>query len=152
MDRKAAATWLALAIGALGAVACGGAPTDQKGNQGNLEAPGAASTVPAPGKPPEPLLTAGDIKLEVKILDKECFGSAGCNVEYRVQAGWPKEAVREGETFEVTYEITGPEEGPQVGTFTINDDGTMLIEKEFASTPRSSTKLKPKVKDLERNL
>lgn len=95
-------------------------------------------------------LTAAQIKLTIKITDKDCFGEAGCNVGYRVRAGWPKAEVGADETYEVTYRVTGPDGGGQIGTLTINGDGTFDGGDEYASVPRSSTVLKATVTEVER--
>jgi hypothetical protein len=41
---------------------------------------------------PEP----SDFELTVKTLSKQCFGSAGCNITYRIQAGWDGSMTRTG--------------------------------------------------------
>jgi hypothetical protein len=41
---------------------------------------------------PEP----SDFELTVKTLSKQCFGSAGCNITYRIQSGWDGSMTRTG--------------------------------------------------------
>ncbi len=94
-------------------------------------------------------LTKADFKLTIKVTDKECFGSAGCNVGFRVQAGWPSWDQGDRD-YEVTYTITGPEDGAQIGTITVHPDGTYTGGEGYASTPRSKTVLKVTVTDVER--
>jgi hypothetical protein len=101
-----------------------------------------ANAVPAEG------LAKADIKLTIKVVDKECFGDAGCNVGYRVRAAWPTR--RLGHTYEITYKVTGPKDGAQIGTLTVLPDGTYTGGEEFASTARSSTVLKPTVTEVEK--
>lgn len=95
------------------------------------------------------LLTKDDFTVEVKVLSKKCFGSAGCNVEFRIRPGYhgtyglPKS----GEV-EVTYEVKGGDD-PLTNTFTIDGEGTASFSKsESISTPSSKAKLKAVVTDV----
>jgi hypothetical protein len=103
------------------------------------EAKAAAAEPPAPSA----------FRLAVKILQKKCFGSAGCNVTYRVDPkflgpGDPNDT-------EVTYEVLGGEDGPQVNTFTIDSAGTASYpSEETVSTPSSRTVLTARVTDVRR--
>lgn len=92
---------------------------------------------------------ASAFKLVVKILRKECFGSAGCNVTYRVI---PK-FVGPGDpaNIEVTYAVTGGESGAVVATFTVDSAGTMTYDSENTiSTSSSRAVLRAKVTNVER--
>lgn len=99
-----------------------------------------------------PELLSTDVKLTVKVLDKECFGTAGCNLEYKVLATWPPSKVARGDSYAITYEVSGPEDGKQIGTLIVNDDETFKTEEDFASTKNSSVKLKAAVTDISKNL
>lgn len=93
-------------------------------------------------------LTKAEVKLTIKVVDKECFGSAGCNVGYRVRAAWPTRTLNG--TYEITYRVVGPEDGAAIGTITVQPDGTYTGGDEYASVPRSSTKLTVTVTEVER--
>lgn len=87
--------------------------------------------------------------LSVKVLSKDCFGSAGCNLTYRVV---PK-FVGPGDpnSLEVTYEVIGGEDGPKIGTFTIDSAGTATYDSEQTiSTSSASTTLKARVTEVAR--
>jgi hypothetical protein len=56
---------------------------------------------------PEP----SDFELTVKTLSKQCFGSAGCSITYRIQAGWDG-SYDPDRTYEVVYEVRGDESLP----------------------------------------
>lgn len=86
----------------------------------------------------DPELTA--FVLSPKITEKQCFGSAGCNVSFRVDVSL-NAPLDERATYEVTYEVTGVEDGPLVGTFEITGEQYTVAE-ESVSTARSSSKLK----------
>ena len=82
----------------------------------------------------------------MKTLQKQCFGSAGCNVTYRVGVDYTGTgALDPAKTYEVTYEVRGVEDGPAVNTLTIEDGQASVDSEEIASTPSSATKLTVKV-------
>jgi hypothetical protein len=76
-------------------------------------APERPATTDAP-PPTEPPVTAAaavvpkakDFKLSVKTLSKQCFGSAGCNLTYRVDVSLAKTLDPDVE-YEVVYEVRG---------------------------------------------
>lgn len=89
-----------------------------------------------------------DFTLRVKVLSKENFGEAGSNITFRVQAGWP-DGYDPSKTYEVTYEVRGPEDGPMINTFTVTGDQYEAPSEEIASTSSTSTKLTAKVTAVE---
>ncbi len=112
----------------------------------------AREVLPDPAPATEgPELRASDVKLSLKTIDKECFGSAGCNLQVQVQA---KHAGGYGtfkspDTWLVTYEITGGEDGPVIGSFEISDS-SYDMNTESVSTRSSKVKLSVKVVDVEK--
>jgi hypothetical protein len=110
---------------------------------------------------PEPSETASaedeidksDIKLTIKTRSKKCYGyGVGCSIEYRIEVaaadrtGWPKDG-----TLDVTYEVTGGQDGPDRDTLTIDltewtyeQDGYQSADTSF-----SGVKLKASVVELE---
>jgi hypothetical protein len=92
-----------------------------------------------------------DFELSIKVLDQQCFGSAGCLVEYRPRI---KDAsggrLPDTGTIEVSYKITGAED-PIRGTFTIDLEADTVDgqDDESTQTPSSSTKLKIAITDME---
>lgn len=90
-----------------------------------------------------------DFKLTVKVLSKKCFGSAGCNVSYRVEVGYVGASQPSPEdTWRVTYAVSGVEDGPQVNSFILTGDQYSIDEEEFAQTKSSKAKLTAKVTDI----
>jgi hypothetical protein len=82
-----------------------------------------------------------DFKLAVKVTRKQCFGSAGCNVDYEIDmtyAGDPL-ALGDGRSYEVTYEVKGAED-QIIGTLDIQGDSYSSTE-ESTQTAKSSAKL-----------
>lgn len=90
--------------------------------------------------------TKADFTLGIKVLKKECFGSAGCNITFRLQVEYSK-AFDPATTYEVTYEIRGGED-PLQNTFTVNGDQAMGEVEEFISTKTSKSKLTAVVLDV----
>lgn len=119
---------------------------------------GETGQAPSSTKPPSSYrnksnIEKSDIKLHVKILSKKCYGyGIGCNVTYRVKVDgaymddWPKS----GEV-EVSYKVTGLEDGPEDDSFMITlDDGQYEKPWEESSSTRSrGTKLSVRVTDVE---
>lgn len=113
---------------------------------------GVRRTVTAPQPPPEepppppspakytPVPT--DFELTVKITEKQCFGSAGCSLSFRVDAAYGGLPLDEGDSWLITYTITGGEDGPQINSFRLQGSTVTQDSEEFMST--NSTKVVPK--------
>lgn len=142
-------------IGALLLVAaCAGVSLAVSGPKSEADASPPASARPAtawereqaaatavPSVPPAPELALQDITLSVEILEKKCFGSAGCHVEYRVGVELAGLAPSPELTYEVVYEVTGVEDGPAVNRLTITGDVASVRETEFAMTSSNDSVL-----------
>ena len=94
---------------------------------------------------PPPDVTTSDYTPTVKVLRKQCFGSAGCNVEVRVTLA--AEASVQDIGVEVTVEITGDESGPTVQTVQVEGGQYTPIEVSL-STKSSKVKVTAKVTDV----
>jgi hypothetical protein len=77
----------------------------------------------------------------VKTLSKQCFGSAGCNVTYRIEVGYDGPPLDPSNTAEVVYEVRGGEDGPQINTFTVEGDQSSVDREESISTSSAGRKL-----------
>ncbi|MFG2054202.1 hypothetical protein ACGFI9_09230 [Micromonospora sp. NPDC048930] len=121
-----------------GAAATSTAPTPPA----TTSAPTTAVAAPATTEPPlsYDAPTKNDFKLRVKILSKECFGSAGCNVTYRINVTYTGTGLDPSKTYEVTYQVKGAED-PIINTFEVTGDSASVQEEEMASTRRSGDKL-----------
>jgi hypothetical protein len=109
------------------------------------QAEAAASAAAEAALPPDP----ADFRIEVIVLEKECFGSAGCNVTFRIDPKYT--GTRDVEDVEVTYEVLGGEDGPKINTFTIDSAGMASFdEEEHLSTPSSNTEITAKVTSVRR--
>jgi hypothetical protein len=67
--------------------------------------------------------TTSDFVMRLRITSKQCFGSAGCNVEYDVIPKWagdqPAADAQLDGKYDLTYAVTGSEDGPIVETMTV---------------------------------
>jgi hypothetical protein len=113
-------------------------------------APKAAVEEEEPAEPTYDTPASTDFRLEVKTLSKECFGSAGCNLTYRilVHATRPTLSLDPSKTYELTYEVRGGEDGAQINTAEITGDESTVDQEEMLSTPSSKTVLEAVVTDI----
>ena len=88
-----------------------------------------------------------DWKITVKVLERKCFGSAGCNITYRIDPTCTCD-LDPSKTYRVTYEVRGVEDGPAVGNFTVTGDTASLESEEQGQTTSSKAKLTAKVTDI----
>ena len=93
--------------------------------------------------------TKKDFTIGIKVLKKHCFGSAGCNVTFRIVPKYVGSASLPPDgTVSVTYQVTGDEDGPMINTFTVEDGKATYDSQETASIKKSSNKLKATVTDI----
>lgn len=96
-----------------------------------------------------PTPEAANFELTPKITDKQCFGSAGCNVSFDVDVAYGGPTLDEDDTWRITYEVSGVEDGPLIGTIELT--GTRYDRpSESASTRSTKSKLRIKVTDVEK--
>lgn len=102
-------------------------------DQGQTAAPADTETsyepdteVPEPEPAPDPKhhLVKSDLSLKTKIREMQCFGSAGCSGEVDITLGFAiaNPGKLDGD-YDVTYRITGSEDGPIIGTLTVYANG-----------------------------
>lgn len=108
----------------------------------------ASPVEPAGEETPPPLPAADDFTIDLKILSKQCFGSAGCSVTYAINPVYVGVESLDGVSATVTYQVLGGDSGPQINSFTVDGDVVTYQEEEFISTPSSSTELKVEVTDV----
>ena len=94
---------------------------------------------------------AKDFKVSIKTTDKQCFGSAGCNVTYKVGLDYLGSTPLPSDgTTDITYEVSGAED-EIIGTLELKGDGTFSTSEEIASTSSSSKKLAAKITEVDYN-
>lgn len=92
---------------------------------------------------------AADIKLTAKITDKQCFGSAGCLITFKVNMAYSGPDLSTDDTWEVTYEVTGIKDGPMIGSFDITGD-TYDVNEVNVDTTSSKKKISIKVTGVDK--
>jgi hypothetical protein len=92
---------------------------------------------------------ASDLKLTLKTTDKQCFGSAGCNLTVKVNLGYDGPTLSDDDTWQVTYEINGVTDGPLIGSFEMTGD-TYTVNEESVETKSSKSKVTVKVTSVEK--
>lgn len=145
----------AFAAVALIALGCGAGNTVDSNDpvitdKGAVATSGATPGSKAPEKPAA-ILTPKDITLKVKILERQCFGSAGCNVEMRISSfEITPGKLDPNASYEITYEYKGLTD-PVENRFTLDGNGTGQVdETEFGSTKRKSDKITAVVTSVEK--
>lgn len=115
--------------------------------------PAAEAPKPQPEPEPEPTFyepLPEDYLLTIKVLEQACFGSAGCNVSYRIEVtSLYLEEVDPTATYELTYEVQGGED-TRINTLEITGDQYSTDDREMVSTPSEETELVAVVTDVNR--
>lgn len=76
-----------------------------------------------------------DFQLTVQVLEQKCFGSAGCNVTFRIDVGYSGQYMRAGEgPYEIVYTVAGTED-PFIGRFTLMPPDQFTVTEEYVTTP-----------------
>jgi hypothetical protein len=142
MSRKT--TIAAVVAAALIAVGCSSGGGDKNATD---PAPAGTARVGASAQPPAAVTGAGtlttrDVKLTVKTTSKQCFGSAGCSVDWTIVPAVDTAKLGDRDVL-ITYEVRGVEDGPQIGSFTLGADGSYSSDevKGFGQTKSKSAKL-----------
>jgi hypothetical protein len=111
-------------------------------------APAATETSEAPPEPTYPAPAKADFKLTAKILGKQCFGSAGCNLTYRIMVAYGGPTLDPAVTYEVVYVVQGGDDGPVTNTLKVTGDQSSVDEEETISTKNKGSKLTVLVSDV----
>ncbi|RVW03610.1 hypothetical protein [Rhodococcus spongiicola] len=95
-------------------------------------------------EPKRPIVPA-DFAIDITVLEKKCFGSAGCSVTYAIDPSF-KGFVDdlEGRSFKVVYEIIGGDD-PEIGNFSVDGTRVRYDESSRIDTPSSDAVLTAKV-------
>jgi hypothetical protein len=130
----------------VGALSTGGDPetvVEPAGGQPTETAePEAEEPTPEPTTPEPTYYQPGpeDFELTVKTLEKQCFGSAGCNVTFRVELGYGGPPLDPSATYEVTYELMGGED-QLISTLTVTGDEYTVPDEESIGTESEDAEL-----------
>lgn len=101
---------------------------------------------------PEPTYAepaADDFAIDLRTIERQCFGSAGCNITVEPKLAYlgltdlDPDAV-----YEITYEIRGGDSGPVIETAQLSDETSLTYSQTLVSTPSSKTKLTVQITDV----
>ncbi|MET7437022.1 hypothetical protein ACFYQQ_01155 [Streptomyces sp. NPDC005496] len=94
-------------------------------------------------------VTADDFTMKLKTKEKQCFGSAGCNLTVEPDLAYDGvEDIDPAATYEITYEIRGGDSGPVIETAELSDETTLNYTPTVISTTSSSAKLTVEITDV----
>jgi hypothetical protein len=145
-----AALVVGFALGAAVGVESRGAPDPANASTDSGEPAASAidtrpPTTTTTTRPPMP--TPQDFTITIKVIRKQCFGSAGCNLTYQIEPKYIGTTPLPDEKITVVYEITGGDE-PQINRFTVEGDTASFDEEEHIQTPKSSSELTATVTEI----
>lgn len=102
---------------------------------------------------PPPSIDPAKFTMTLKVLSKQCFGSAGCSVEVIPDDSLKYDGPQSDLTYysggcSLTYEIDGDESGEIVQTAESSGTGSWQVRSTALSTASSKTKISAKVTDV----
>ncbi|MFF8189656.1 hypothetical protein ACF05L_01940 [Streptomyces bobili] len=117
------------------------------GSDGTVDAAGESEPEP---EPTYAALTPADFAMTLRTTERQCFGSAGCNVTVEPTLSYVGEwnGVDPDAVYSITYEIRGDESGPVIETAELSDETTMNYTPTSISTASASNKVSVKITDV----
>jgi hypothetical protein len=94
--------------------------------------------------------TEDDFLVRLKTTQRQCFGSAGCNVTVEPSITYTGlDDLDPDKSYDITYQISGDESGPVIDTMQLTDGDTLHFHPSMISTASSYTDLSIKITDVE---
>jgi len=96
-----------------------------------------------PAAPTYTAMSKTNVTVTLKILTKDCFGTAGCNVTYRpiLTQLVPAGSFDPDVTYDITYQVRGGDDGAQVDTLYVTGDKYEQPSDGMAQTGSAGVKL-----------
>lgn len=94
-------------------------------------------------------LNADSFEIKLRTTDRQCFGSAGCNVT--VEPGLTYvglDDIDPDAVYEITYEIRGDKSGPVIATAELSDETSLNYTPTLIQTVSSGTKVSVEITDV----
>lgn len=117
------------------------------GSDGTVDA--AEEPTPTP-EPTYAALAPTDFTMTLRTTERQCFGSAGCNVTVEpvlsYVGAW--NGVDPDAVYSITYEIRGDESGAVIETAELSDETTLNYTPTLISTASASKKVSVKITDV----
>lgn len=95
-------------------------------------------------------LTPADFAMDLRTTERQCFGSAGCNITVEPTLSYVGDwnGVDPDAVYSITYEIRGDESGPVIETAELSDETSLSYTPTLISTASSSKKVSVKITDV----
>ncbi|MHC5260808.1 hypothetical protein ACYSUO_23240 [Streptomyces sp. UC4497] len=102
---------------------------------------------------PEPSYSdpdADSFSIKLRTTDRQCFGSAGCNVTVKPSLTLlaDEESIDPDAVYEITYEVRGDESGPVIATAELSEQTSLNFTPTSISTASAGTKVSVKITDV----
>jgi hypothetical protein len=111
-------------------------PASKPLNRGSTPQPQASFQLPEPE----------DFTLSIRMLEKHCFGSAGCNVTFQVEVDYDGPDLDPTTAYLLTYEVNGTED-TYLHTVRVVD-GRYTSQNHYAGTTSSDVELTAAVVEI----
>lgn len=128
---------LVVALAALGAALDSGKP-------GATTTPPTVAAVKAAPK-------VADFKVTAKVTEKTCYGQAGCSVTWHPVVTYTGPAIADGQTWVVSYTVSGVESGTKAGSIVMGSTGPAKQSDKHARIAREDSTITVKVTGVERS-
>jgi hypothetical protein len=94
----------------------------------------ASADTPTTTAPPLPLPTPDEFKINVIVIKQDCFGSAGCNVQYEINPDYTGPSAQlKNRSLRIIYQINGGD-NPKTASFTVVNGTAHYDKSGFIST------------------
>lgn len=95
-------------------------------------------------------LTPADFKMGLRTTERQCFGSAGCNVTVEPTLSYVGawNGVDPDAVYSITYEIRGDKSGPVIETAELSDETSLSYTATSISTASASKKVSVEITDV----
>lgn len=149
------------AAAVIAAIVTTGIVVVQSTNDGSKPAAAAESSVPDEDvttaaaqetdlEPTYDEVDADSFTIELRTTERQCFGSAGCNVTVEPELTYLADSaeIDPDAVYEITYEIHGDESGPVIETAELTDQTSLNYTPSLISTASSGAKVSVEITDV----
>ncbi|MGW6924474.1 hypothetical protein ACWGA9_24835 [Streptomyces sp. NPDC054950] len=94
-------------------------------------------------------LAPTDFTMKLRTTERQCFGSAGCNVTVEPDLTYVGSGnINPDVVYAITYEIRGDESGPVIQTAELSNETSLNYTPSVISTPSSGTRVTVEITDV----
>ncbi|MFD5401696.1 hypothetical protein [Streptomyces griseorubiginosus] len=101
--------------------------------------------------PTYPQVNADSFSIDLRTTQRQCFGSAGCNVTVEPELTYlgSSSDLDPDAVYEITYEIHGDESGPVIQTAELTNQTSLSYRPSLISTATASTELSVEITNVQ---